>query len=689
MQILRPTWPVSHLRWQISLNVLIFLGYLFLFSIGNKLSINDRYSLFNPAAGLALAAAIRYSNTALYAIGMASVVCQMLWPQTIDTLDSGIFGVLLTSLCVVLAVKIGAKVSNPNHLPEWEPVNSDLVIRFILFGCFASSLVILLPQLLKLLFSTSTQPDLLTQMVVIWGANSSGAICLAPVFLKVFKAKRTELLLLPWKGILSPMIVALIGLYLFQQQYIASSDLVRSRDQGFLEDVAIQLKNKTENQEQVVLSTIALRRASSYVSPDEFNQFTHPLLKQNPEIRALEWAPIVKLEDRAEFVSKVQSETGVANFEIKQLSPNGSLIVAGDRDSYAPVTYLNPTVGNENAHGLDLMSNEVRKKTLEKAVRSQRATLTPPIHLVQDAGKDGIGSLMIIPSFNEQRKLEGFAVGVYDVKALLSTVLNNQNNREWSFEISDTTLPGMSTRLASFGNLMCNQNDYSINPVSINIMGRRLSLSGCREDSIFTDTRFNLIQIFGFIAAIASSQVLFLTMTNEENDAKYKAMHDELTKLLNRRGFNERIKELELSNKHKSKISTHSLLFIDLDGFKTINDHMGHEMGDKILEMVATAIKQTIRESDIAARFGGDEFCVLFTQCNADNCIVLAQKLMDRINELNKHLDHPQSRISASMGVSEIYSTNPNGLQEALSRADKACYISKGQDGNTISTFGS
>ena len=207
-------------------------------------------------------------------------------------------------------------------------------------------------------------------------------------------------------------------------------------------------------------------------------------------------------------------------------------------------------------------------------------------------------------------------------------MLNNQNNREWSFEISDTTLPGMSTRLASFGNLMCNQNNYSINPVSINIMGRRLSLSGCREESIFKDTEFNLIQILGFIAAIASSQVLFLTITNEENDARYKAAHDELTKLLNRRGFNERIKELELSNKRKSKISTHSLLFIDLDGFKTINDNMGHEMGDKILEMVAAAIKQTIRESDIAARFGGDEFCVLFTQCNADNCIVLALSLI-------------------------------------------------------------
>jgi len=688
MRLLRPSWPTNHLRWQLTLNGLVFLAYIFLYSIGNKLSIDGSYSLFNPSAGLALAATIRYSNTVLGSIGLASVVCQMLWPQTLYTIDAGFTGILLTSLCVVLTAKIGAEVCNPNHHPDWEPVNSDLVIRFILFGCFASSLFFLLPQLLTLLFNSTTEINLLTSMVVIWGANSSGAICLTPVFLKVFKTKYEGLFLLPWKGILSPMIIALIGLYLFHQQYITNSDLLRSRDQGFLEDVSVQLKNKTENQEQVVLSTIALRRASSYVSPDEFNQFTHPLLNQNPEIRALQWAPIINLKDRKEFVNRVRDETGISDFDIMQMSPNGSTLVAGIRDVYAPITYLNPNIGNENALGLDLMSEEVRKKTLEEAVRSQRATLTPPINLVQDAEKDSIASLMIIPSFNEQRKLEGFAVGVYDVEALLSTELNNENNREWSFEISDTTLPGMSTRLASFGNLMCNQNDYVLEPVSINIMGRRLSLNGCRDDSILAGTKYNLIQILGFVAAVASSQVLFLTMANEENDAKYKATHDELTKLLNRRGFNEKIKELELSNQRNSSILTHSLLFIDLDGFKTINDNMGHEMGDKILEMVAATIKQTIRESDIAARFGGDEFCVLFTQCSAESCNNLAKQLIDKINELNIHLDHPESRIGASIGISEIYSTNTNGLQEALSRADKACYKSKSQIGSTISIYG-
>ena len=139
------------------------------------------------------------------------------------------------------------------------------------------------------------------------------------------------------------MAVAFLGLYLFHQQYRSSNDLALSADQGFLEDVAIQVVNKTEKQEQVLLSTIALRRASSYVSSDEFNQFTFPLLRQNPEIRALEWAPIVSHRDRDEFVSKIRKETGNETFEIREMSPQGSLIVAGDRNSYVCLLYTSPS----------------------------------------------------------------------------------------------------------------------------------------------------------------------------------------------------------------------------------------------------------------------------------------------------------------------------------------------------------
>ena len=174
-----------------------------------------------------------------------------------------------------------------------------------------------------------------------------------------------------------------------------------------------------------------------------------------------------------------------------------------------------------------------------------------------------------------------------------------------------------------------------------------------------------------------------MTIANEENEAKYKASHDELTKLLNRRGFNDKIKQLDLACGRNQIASIHSLLFIDLDGFKSVNDSMGHDAGDKILQSVASCITQTIRNSDFAARLGGDEFCVFFMDCDSLKCADLARELIDKIEALNFQIEHPAVRIGASMGICDIRSHQ--GLQEALMRADKACYNSKSQAGSAVS----
>ena len=104
---------------------------------------------------------------------------------------------------------------------------------------------------------------------------------------------------------------------------------------------------------------------------------------------------------------------------------------------------------------------------------------------------------------------------------------------------------------------------------------------------------------------------------------------------------------------------------------------------DKILQLVAGCITQTIRNTDFAARLGGDEFCVLFVDCDSLQCGDLAKKLIDKIEALNLQIEHPAVRIGASMGISEIHSLQ--GLQEALMRADKACYNSKNQTGSAVS----
>ena len=155
-------------------------------------------------------------------------------------------------------------------------------------------------------------------------------------------------------------------------------------------------------------------------------------------------------------------------------------------------------------------------------------------------------------------------------------------------------------------------------------------------------------------------------------DAERLARTDALTGLANARAFTERLRQ-EVARSHREPTPL-CLAYVDIDNFKRVNDAHGHAAGDELLRVVAQAIRETVRASDVAARLGGDEFAVLFVGTRAEAADATAQRLLgslDRIKEL-----YPRLNLGASIGMA-LYPTPAESAEDMIRAADAAMYEAK------------
>ncbi|MGE5892684.1 MAG: diguanylate cyclase [bacterium] len=162
---------------------------------------------------------------------------------------------------------------------------------------------------------------------------------------------------------------------------------------------------------------------------------------------------------------------------------------------------------------------------------------------------------------------------------------------------------------------------------------------------------------------------------NLEEKLKAASITDALTGLLNRRGFFAFAqKQLEISIRHKRNFS---VLFLDLDDMKAINDDFGHQEGDRALVDMANTLRKTFRASDIIARMGGDEFTILITEPNRSVIEkTVKTNLEENLRQHNEGSEKPYS-LSVSMGMSHFDPEHPSSLEELLARADELMYKDK------------
>ena len=170
-----------------------------------------------------------------------------------------------------------------------------------------------------------------------------------------------------------------------------------------------------------------------------------------------------------------------------------------------------------------------------------------------------------------------------------------------------------------------------------------------------------------------------------EEQIKYQAYHDGLTGLPNRRSFYEKMHESILMAKRYQHIV--AIMFVDLDGFKSVNDNFGHDIGDLLLKETGKRLQACVRETDIVARMGGDEFTLILPKIavkrDANKVAKQINQILNRIFEINGH----SITISSSVGIS-IFPDDGDNEELLVKKADDAMYKAKQSGKNTYKVHG-
>jgi len=210
----------------------------------------------------------------------------------------------------------------------------------------------------------------------------------------------------------------------------------------------------------------------------------------------------------------------------------------------------------------------------------------------------------------------------------------------------------------------------------------RGEMAGLRSDGITFPQEISLTAIDGGGVVIVVRDVTERTYAEEQ--IKHLAYHDALTGLPNRLLFKDR---LTVALSHAAREHTRlAVLFLDLDRFKVINDSLGHNIGDQLLQAVAARVQACVRDSDTVARLGGDEFTIMIPALvRSEDAAPVAQKILEAVR-YPFHLDGREFYITTSIGIS-LYPEDGMDAETLIKNADTAMYQAKEQGRDNYQLF--
>jgi diguanylate cyclase (GGDEF)-like protein len=185
-----------------------------------------------------------------------------------------------------------------------------------------------------------------------------------------------------------------------------------------------------------------------------------------------------------------------------------------------------------------------------------------------------------------------------------------------------------------------------------------------------TPIEWRLANAGAYVAVLGVAMAGLQTLRRREAQMARLVIQDQLTNVLNARAFAERLgQELDRNRRYPRPLS---LMYMDLDNFKVINDTHGHQTGDAVLRLVADAMRSSVRQADVVGRLGGDEFAVLMPETDAQLADAAAKRLIASLRTVFKGTPN----VTASIGVVSCTATDAS-TDDLLRRADQAMYDAK------------
>lgn len=650
-----------------------------------------------PAAGLAFAA--------VHARGRYLAVGVLIGSFAVNavTMERGVVSstfLLLTAAGIACGAALQALTGDrlvTRYVGRERPL--DTAGQILAFLALAGPVACLVNATVGVLVQLSTgvidRGDAFIGWVTWWAGDSMGVIVFAPLVLMVLPELSDIWDGRRWKVAVPSVLatVVVLGGFVFNREL--DQGRVTLREQQVADQAVDALRLAATRQDEVLQGIGAFVASSQFVSVDEFRTFTADALVRNPSLQAVSWNAVVPADRLGAFVAQQRSQPGLEAFRVTERDSAGELVPVASRPEYVVVAYIEPVVTNQAALGYDIASNDVRRAAVIQARDSGLLTATAPLELVQETGSQK-GMLVLQPVYaggtvpvteaGRRAAIVGYATGVIRIGDMVTSTITGERWEQVGLRLTDVTVGSQPVVLAS----KAARDGASTEPgvfEKFEINGRTWRVDVALTEAALADIESANVPVLlvASVLVIGLLEAFLLLVTGIERRTRreaeaygYEAVHDPLTDLLNRRGFRRSLG----AARERSGVdaSEHYLMYLDLDGFRGVNNTGGHEAGDRLLRAVAQAITAQVRRGDAVGRMGGDEFAVLLVDCDLVHGTAVAQQIVDAVSRAVVD----DLGVTVSLGAAAVTSASSDDVDELLRSADEACFEAKHEGGARV-----
>jgi diguanylate cyclase (GGDEF)-like protein len=330
------------------------------------------------------------------------------------------------------------------------------------------------------------------------------------------------------------------------------------------------------------------------------------------------------------------------------------------------LTYVYPLKGNERAIGLHYPDQPAQWPIIRSIIASGKAALAGPVDLVQG----GHGIVYRVPLFIDG-EYWGLLSTVIDADTFFQAIADETPDNRYQFALRGRDGHGLRGERIWGDIALFDQGDAVVQ--EIDIPGGRWAIAVTpRPDERPQDSDF-IVRLMSAMFGGLIAWMLY-ALIRSRTELERRAMYDGLTGLPNRILLEDRA-EMAFARQHRTPEQLCALLFIDLDGFKDINDDYGHKAGDALLVATAERAKAAVRVNDTIARWGGDEFIVLLENVTQEMLEALMTRLRTSL-ETPIEFEGRRLKVGVSMGMA-VHPETGGDLDETLRIADQRMYEDK------------
>lgn len=502
--------------------------------------------------------------------------------------------------------------------------------------------------------------------------------------LRMFKTKRFwiyAIVLLAWAATTSITMGLVFKLVLHEAE-----TAFNQRVEQLYERIALT----AQDNEAILEGFSAFLSSIEYADRESASRYARQILARYPHVNALEVALIVKRSDLATF-TKRQKQSWFPHFKVKAFNDGSDRLswkAVEKKPAYYPIIFIEPMSPNiEQLIGADVDSAPFLRDALNQSMKSQSSIATLPFKLADGARGYVLFRPVPDPPKGHRAKRKQ-ALTLLEVKAeaihkKLAFLVENLDFRLYYagydgpkgelLHLEAPTPDRLNTKL--FPKLTTEKTlDSQSQPFALKV-DKQLTWSDL-DLPLLLATGSASVLFLAFLLLFLNSH--FCREEQRQRSARrllHMATHDALTGLPNRILLADRFSQAcSRAQRHAVKFSA---MFIDLNGFKRVNDTHGHEVGDELLKTVGGLLKETIRNEDTLSRISGDEFVILLENTSYQDAERVARKIQANLKQ-SVLIRGIELNISLSLGIA-VYPDDGTEMSELLRKADARMYQAKAQ----------